>query len=291
MQRLRFSAPQWTTRMRAYAPGRRVRGFTLIELLVALGLMALMAALSWRGLDAMQRNQTRLARHSQEVLSLQNGLAQWTADLEAIESQPGQSSMDWDGRALRLLRRGSQSAGEGLYVVAWAQGQRAQGSVWLRWSSPPLTSRAQLQAAWSQAALWAQNPGDAERLREAVIAPLSSWQIVYFRGGAWSNPLSSADQVSASASITPAVPATAASGAISEAPKQDGAVDAGKGLLGAVAGNLAGNLPGTVAAPNEVQAKTEALPDGVRLVLTLPDGGAISGTLTRDWSRAGLGGS
>jgi len=286
MQRLPFSAPHWTTRKRAEMPSKRVRGFTLIELLVALGLMALMAALSWRGLDAMQRNQTRLARHSQEVLSLQNGLAQWTADLEAIESQPGQNSMDWDGRALRLLRRGSQSAGEGLYVVAWAQGQRAQGSVWLRWSSPPLTSRAQMLAAWSQAALWAQNPGDAERLREVVIAPLSGWQIVYFRGGAWSNPLSSADQVSA-ASFTPAVPATAASGAITDAPKTDGAAEPGKGLLGA----LAGNLPGTAAAPIQAQAKTEALPDGVRLVLTLPDGGAISGTLTRDWSRAGLGGS
>jgi len=34
-------------------PCHRVRGFTLVELLVALALMALMAALSWRGLDAM----------------------------------------------------------------------------------------------------------------------------------------------------------------------------------------------------------------------------------------------
>ena len=217
-----------------------MRGFTLIELLVALALMAPMAALGWRGMDAMQRNQSSLARHSQEVLSLQNGLAQWTTDLEALETQPGQSSMDWDGRALRLLRRGSQSAGEGLLVVAWAQGQRAQGSVWLRWSSPPLTNRAQMLAAWSQAALWAQNPDDAQRLREVIIVPMDSWQIVYFRGGAWSNPLSSADQ----AQGTPAVPAGGA-----------------------------------------------ALPDGVRLVLTLPEGGAVSGTLTRDWSRSGLGGS
>ena len=267
---------------------RRHRGFTLIELLVALVLMAVMAALSWRGFDAMQRNQTSLARHSQEVLSLQNGLAQWTADLEAIETQPGQSSMDWDGRALRLLRRGSQSAGEGLYVVAWAQGQRAQGSVWLRWSSPPLTNRAQMLAAWSQAALWAQNPGDAERLREVVIAPMTGWQIVYFRGGAWSNPLSSADQVSTSPA-PPAAPATAASGVVAEVPKQEGAADAGKGLLGALVGAVPGAAGQAANAP--AQTKTEALPDGVRLVLTLPDGGAISGTLTRDWSRAGLGGS
>jgi general secretion pathway protein J len=235
-----FPAPPVTAQKRADAQRRRMRGFTLIELLVALVLMAVMATLSWRGLDAMQRHQSSLALHSQEVLSLQNGLAQWTADLEAIETQPGQNSMDWDGRALRLLRRGSQSTGEGLVVVAWAQGQRAQGNVWLRWSSPPLTNRAQMLAAWSQAAIWAQNPGDAERLREVIIAPLSSWQIVYFRGGAWSNPLSSGDQV--------------------------------KGTLTAPAG-------------------AAALPDGVRLVLTLPKGGAVSGTITRDWSRSGLGGS
>jgi len=235
-----FPTPQVTAQKGADAHSRRMRGFTLIELLVALVLMAVMATLSWRGLDAMQRHQSSLALHSQEVLSLQNGLAQWTADLEAIETQPGQNSMDWDGRALRLLRRGSQSTGEGLVVVAWAQGQRAQGKVWLRWSSPPLTNRPQMLAAWSQAALWAQNPGDAERLREVIIAPMSSWQIVYFRGGAWSNPLSSADQAQG-------VPGAPAAGA--------------------------------------------ALPDGVRLVLTLPEGGAVSGTITRDWSRSGLGGS
>ena len=264
MQRDLFPTPQWTAHQRADAHNRRMRGFTLIELLVALVLMAVMAALSWRGLDAMQRHQSSLARHSEEVLSLQNGLAQWTADREAIQTQPGQNSMDWDGRALRLLRRGSQSAGGGLYVVAWAQGQRAQGRVWLRWSSPPLTNRAQMLAAWSQAALWAQNPGDAERLREVIIAPMSSWQIVYFRGGAWSNPLSSADQVQGA----PAAPADGASGAITDTPKQE-----------------------AVAVTPQAQTKTEALPEGVRLVLTLPEGGAVSGTVTRDWSRSGLGGS
>ena len=34
---------------------RHSRGFTLIELLVAIAVMALMAILSWRGLDGMSR--------------------------------------------------------------------------------------------------------------------------------------------------------------------------------------------------------------------------------------------
>ncbi len=241
--------------------------------------MAVMAALSWRGLDAMQRNQSSLARQAQDVLSLQNGLAQWTADLEAIDTQPGQSSMDWDGRALRLLRRGSQGAGEGLYVVAWTLGQRAQGGVWLRWSSPPITNRAQMLAAWSQAALWAQNPGDAERLGEVLIVPLVRWQIVYYRGGAWTNPLSSADELNtlvlAPVKVSPDAPG--------EAPKAEAGADAAKREGGAVSA--------AIAPPAQIQGKAEALPEGVRLVLTLPEGGAISGTLTRDWSRAGIGGS
>jgi hypothetical protein len=111
---------------------------------------------------------------------------------------------------------------------------------------------------------------------------------VYFRGGAWSNPLSSADQVSAAA-ITPGVPVTPASGAVSEAPKQDGAADAGKGLLGA----LVGAVPGAAgqAANAAAQTKTEALPDGVRLVLTLPADAPIAGVITRDWSRPALAGA
>ena len=98
---------------------RRLRGFTLIELLVAIGLMALMAALSWRGLDGMTRSQARMRQHSQEVSALQAGLAQWGADLDALAPQPNTPSLDWDGRALRVVRRGFTVPGEGLTVVAW----------------------------------------------------------------------------------------------------------------------------------------------------------------------------
>ncbi|MFZ4622692.1 MAG: PulJ/GspJ family protein [Rhodoferax sp.] len=218
---------------------KRPGGFTLIELLVALSLMALMAVLSWRGLDGISRAQHQLQQRADEVLALQATLTQWGADLDAMTEQPKLPGLDWDGRALRILRRAGVAAGDGLRVVAWAQRVIDGQGQWLRWQSPPLQSRAALDQAWQKAALWAQNPSDEDRLREVRTVPLSSWQIFYFRNNAWSNPLSSADGPDASS-------------------------------------------------PDAASAAT--VPDGVRLVLVLPAGQAVSGSLTRDWVRPLLGG-
>lgn len=172
--------------------GRSQRGFTLIELLLAISLMALMTVLAWRGLDGMTRAQTQLRQHSDEVLALQAGLSQWGADLDALAQQPGSPSLDWDGRALRMLRRGSATPDEGLHVVAWSRRNVDGSGQWLRWQSPPLTTRSQLQLAWQQAAQWGQNPSEAQRQLEVRIVPIDQWQIFYYRGQSWSNPLSSA---------------------------------------------------------------------------------------------------
>lgn len=171
---------------------RRTKGFTLIELLVAIGLLALMAALSWRGIDGMARAQTQMRQHSDDVYALQAGLAQWGADLDALALQANTPSLDWDGRALRILRRSSTAPGEGLSVVAWSRRSVDGQGQWLRWQSPALQTRGELQQAWQKAASWAQSPADDDRLREVRIAALDQWQIYYYRSDAWSNPLSSA---------------------------------------------------------------------------------------------------
>jgi general secretion pathway protein J len=217
---------------------RPTQGFTLIELLVAIAVMAMMAMMSWQGIDGMTRAQAQTRQRANEVLALQMGLAQWTADLDALAQVPQVPSLDWDGRAIRMTRYSSTSATDGLLIVAWSRRTVGGTGQWLRWQSPPLHTRGELLDAWQQATIWAQNPGDELKRREVVIAPLDQWQLFYFRQTAWTNPLSS------DTSMTPS-----------------------------------GGVPA---------ALNTSIPEGVRLILTLPDNSALAGVITRDWVRPTL---
>lgn len=221
-------------------------GFTLIELLVALSAMALLAIMSFNGVQSLSFTQHHVQARSDEWARVQVALAQWQADLDALSPTPTQTGLDWDGRVVRLLRRSRAGLpDEGLRVVAWAQrtvttpsgsseaGQPPpRGSQWLRWQSGPLRSRGELDAAWAQALQWGRSPADADRVNEVAVMPMSEWQVFYFRANAWTNPLSS-----------------------------DG---------------------GTT--------QSDALPDGVRVVLHLPAGHSLAGKIIRDWVRPTLGG-
>jgi general secretion pathway protein J len=235
-------------------------GFTLVELLVALVVMALLALLSWRGLDGMTRVQSQTQGHTDNVLALQAGLSQWQTDLDAITLQanvPGVPGLNYDGNVLRLTRRyaeqsdkanqGGQSDQAGqvsqdekndsIRVVAWSQRTDDKGTQWLRWQSAPLKTRAELQAAWLQAAVWAKEGSEADRKREVSVATIEKWQLLYYENDIWVNAIS----------------ATANSGTVGAA--------------------------GTI-----------TLPDGVRLVLTLAPDQALTGNITRDWVRPSMGG-
>ena len=60
-----------------------MRGFTLIELMVGIAVMAMLALMSWQGLDGMMRVQTYNRERGDAVQTLQTTLAQWGADLDA----------------------------------------------------------------------------------------------------------------------------------------------------------------------------------------------------------------
>jgi general secretion pathway protein J len=180
------------------------RGFTLVELMVAIVVMALLALLSWRGLDGMTRVQSQTQTHTDSVLALQAGLAQWQTDLDALTIQvnvPGVSGLDYDGQVMRLTRRYAETgvdtknttSNDSIRVVAWSQRNADSGIKWLRWQSEPLKTRADLQAAWLQAKQWASNATEADKKGEVVVAAIDNWQVSYYRNDAWSNALSSPD--------------------------------------------------------------------------------------------------
>jgi general secretion pathway protein J len=232
---------------------RLSRGFTLIELLVAIAVMALMAILSWRGLDGMSRAQTQLQTRADDALALQVGLSQWRADLDAMTQLQGTPALDWDGRVLRITRTHAQRAPASLQVVAWTlRGPSANGT-WMRWQSPPLTLRSEWTNAWARAQTWGQTPSEAERSSEVSVRPLSQWQIFFYRGGAWSNPLSSEGTPSA----------TGTAGTASGAPNAAGAAPSPAGTA----------------------------PDGIRLLLDLPAGQSLNGKISLDWVKPTLTGN
>jgi len=187
--RLRSAAPTSDrTEARRLQPNR-ASGFTLIELMVAITVMSLLAVLSWRGLDGMARAQAQTSLRADQILTLQAGLAQWKIDLDALSNTPQTNPLDWDGRVLRLTRR-TATPGDGLLVVAWTRRADDAGQ-WLRWQSPVFRTLAGWTDAWGRAGAWAQGASTEDQTREVRITPLEDWQIFYFRGNAWTNPMSS----------------------------------------------------------------------------------------------------
>lgn len=164
----------------------RSTGFTLIEVLVGLALVALLAVMSWRGLDALSRSQAQLQERSAALASLQAALSQWTLDLEQALETPYVNSIAWDGRQLRVVRR--SLAEDALVVVAWGQRLEAGGLQWRRWQSAPLRDRAALLQAWNDAP--AQLAGsDAARVPEAVsLLPIEAWDLRFHMGAGWVPP-------------------------------------------------------------------------------------------------------
>ena len=227
-------------------------GFTLIELLIAITLMAVLAGLSWRGLDSLMRSRDITQAQVDKTAVLQTVLAQWQADLNAVQPVPSiaDAGVQWDGRTLRLTRRAtawrSDGADAGLWVVAWT----LRGNQWLRWQSAPATTRAALQQAWAQAERWGQNPSSDDAMFETRLIALDTWQLTYFRGNAWTNPLSSA-----------------------------GATDSGNG-------NSATNGTNNTATSGNANTSGQgALPDAIRLHIDLPASTGVRGRITLDWVR------
>jgi general secretion pathway protein J len=225
---------------------KRQRGFTLIELLIAITLMAVLAGLSWRGLDGLMRSRDITQAQVDKTAVLQTVLAQWQADLNAVQPVPSitDAGVQWDGRTLRITRRATawraDGADAGLWVVAWT----LRNNQWLRWQSAPVQTRAALQQAWANAERWGQNPSADDAAFETPLISVEAWQLTYFRGNAWTNPLSSSGSNDASGG---------------------GNSNSNSGIA-----NTTGQ---------------GALPDAIRLQIDVPASTGVRGRITLDWVR------
>ncbi|THC41620.1 type II secretion system protein J [Massilia sp. Mn16-1_5] len=61
---------------------KRARGFTLVELLVAIGILAMVAVLGWRGLDGIVRARVALTDQMEMTRGMQLAFAQMQSDCE-----------------------------------------------------------------------------------------------------------------------------------------------------------------------------------------------------------------
>jgi general secretion pathway protein J len=153
--------------------------------------------MAWRAIDGLGRAGEMTNANEQVLQRTQIGLAQWTADLDAITDvgvSTGVSTiapLEFDGQRLRLTRQSSQP-GAGIVVVAWTLRTTDAGRVLQRYASRPLISRAALQAALLAADRWSRTPLQADAAFAVTLMPASNWQLFYYRDGAWSNPQSAA---------------------------------------------------------------------------------------------------
>lgn len=182
-------------------PVRANGGFTLIEVLVAVAILAVLALLSWRGIDGMVRTQALTRSHADALLRSQAALEQWVVDLNALQETGELSALDFDGQVLRMTRTEAADGtpgSAGMRVVAWARLASVPGAAgpqWMRWQSAALTQRVELARAWQRAGQWGRGSAVSDpdpRDTEVRLMGLENWQLFYHRGETWTNPQSSA---------------------------------------------------------------------------------------------------
>jgi general secretion pathway protein J len=178
------------------------RGFTLIEVLVALLIMAILATLSWQGLDGIVRARERSRDAIDATVRLTTVMTQWEQDLQAmVDTGVLASPITFDGMTLRLTRR----TDGGVMMVAWA----VRNGVWQRWTSPLMTRVGEVQENWMRSQALQGN----EPTQLTVASDASQWQIYFNRGGQWANSQSTGELAAGAVAPPPEPPASSASSA------------------------------------------------------------------------------
>lgn len=155
---------------------RRGAGFTLVEVLVALFILAILAAMAFRGIDALVHAKTTALAATDRTLKLNTGMSQFEYDIsQMVNSGVLTPPVSFDGSTLRFARRSPA----GLQLVAWS----LQGGHWQRWASAPAIRIADLQEAWMRTQQWDTVGGAAV----SVLDDVSDFQCYLYNSGGWSN--------------------------------------------------------------------------------------------------------
>jgi len=142
-------------------PRRRSSGFTLIEVMVALVIMAILAALAFRGIDALVHAKDSALASTDRTLKLNTGMSQFEYDMsQVVDSKVLPRAIMFDGATLRVARR----TPDGIELVLWTLQDRR----WQRWASAPYIRMSELTEAWMRSQQWGAISGSAVTVLENV---------------------------------------------------------------------------------------------------------------------------
>jgi general secretion pathway protein J len=142
---------------------RRTAGFTLVEVLVALLIMAILAAMAFRGVDALVHAKDAALASTDRTLKLNTGMSQFEYDMsQVIDSKVLPQAIMFDGATLRVARR----TPDGVQLVLWTLQDRR----WQRWASAPNIHMSDLTDAWMRSQQWTAISANAVTVLENVDA-------------------------------------------------------------------------------------------------------------------------
>jgi general secretion pathway protein J len=154
------------------------RGFTLIELLVAIAIMAVIAVLSWRGLDQIIRGRQTITNAMEDERVFAQLFDQMRIDARqaASDDEAGQAAVTVRGNVLQIVRQLLlPGTAPRLQVVRY----RVSGGRVVRYASPPLSNVGELRGALrgSEGEGWSAVPlmGGVGAISARVYVPKIGW--------------------------------------------------------------------------------------------------------------------